>query len=206
MTDSKLSHLSKKAQEDYKLILAAQEGDEDAYARLLARYNDAVYYMLLKNVRNKADAEDLTLEAFTKAFNSLDTYETKYAFSTWLFKIAKNNCVDFLRKKNGVTISIEEGKEKDTQKEPVIIKCSNSNPEQGLIERQRAVMVHNIVGQLKPQYKEMVELRYFREFTYEEIAATLDIPIGTVKVQLHRAKKRLFTIFEKNDITQRHDY
>jgi len=91
--------LSEKALQDYELVKKALKGDEKAFARLLSRYKDTIYFMLLKMLNNRSDAEDLTLEAFGKAFKNLHQYSPTYAFSTWLFKIASNNCIDFLRKK-----------------------------------------------------------------------------------------------------------
>ena len=88
-------NLSEKGRHDYKLVLLAIKGDQKAYAELLDRYKDAIYYMLLKMVNNKSDAEDLTIEAFGKAFKNIEQYTPNYAFSTWLFKIATNNCIDF---------------------------------------------------------------------------------------------------------------
>ncbi|MFW6310405.1 MAG: sigma-70 family RNA polymerase sigma factor, partial [Prolixibacteraceae bacterium] len=97
--------LSEKARQDYELVQLAINGDEKAFTRLLGRYKDAIYFMLLKMVNNRNDAEDLTLEAFGKAFKNLHQYSPTYAFSTWLFKIASNNCIDFLRKKKGIHVT-----------------------------------------------------------------------------------------------------
>src|SRR5665811_71353 len=111
--------LSEKAHQDYELVKIALKGDEKAFARLLSRYKDAIYFMLLKMVNNRSDAEDLTLEAFGKAFKNLHQYSPTYAFSTWLFKIASNNCIDFLRKKKGTFVSIENNNEQSDNNEPV---------------------------------------------------------------------------------------
>ncbi|HRW63946.1 MAG TPA: sigma-70 family RNA polymerase sigma factor, partial [Bacteroidales bacterium] len=102
------NNLSDKAKYDYKLVKLAAAGDEKAYAELLDRYKDAIYYMLLKMVNNRSDAEDLTIEAFGKAFKSIAQYTPNYAFSTWLFKIATNNCIDFIRKKKGNVVSLDQ--------------------------------------------------------------------------------------------------
>src|SRR5512142_532602 len=101
-------NLSDKAQYDYELVLQAMEGDQKAYAELLGRYRDAIYFMLLKMVNNSSDAEDLTIEAFGKAFKNINQYTPNYAFSTWLFKIATNNCIDFIRKKKPNNISLDQ--------------------------------------------------------------------------------------------------
>jgi len=193
--------LSEKARQDYELVRAALEGDEKAFARLLNRYKDAIYFMLLKMVNNRSDAEDLTLEAFGKAFKNLHQYSPTYAFSTWLFKIASNNCIDFLRKKKGVNISIESNNEQNENSDQVKLKSKELNPEEKLIRLQKAILLRRVVRRLKPRYRTLVELRYFREFSYEEIAKELDLPLGTVKAQLFRAREMLFKMIESTELS-----
>lgn len=194
--------LSDKARQDYELVKTALTGDEKAFARLLNRYKDAIYFMLLKMVNNRSDAEDLTLEAFGKAFKSLHQYSPTYAFSTWLFKIASNNCIDFLRKKKGVQVSIE-NKDQNENNEPLRLKSKDPNPEERLIRQQKAILLRNVVRKLKPRYQILVELRYFKEYSYEEIAKELALPLGTVKAQLFRAREMLFKMIESTEIGQR---
>ena len=194
--------LSEKGRQDYELVKTALHGDEKAFARLLNRYKDAIYFMLLKMVNNRSDAEDLTLEAFGKAFKSLHQYSPTYAFSTWLFKIASNNCIDFLRKKKGVHVSIENS-EANENGEQIKLKSKEPNPEEKLIRQQKAILLRRVVRKLKPRYQVLVELRYFREFSYEEIAKALDLPLGTVKAQLFRAREMLFKMIESTEVGQR---
>ncbi|RIJ46856.1 sigma-70 family RNA polymerase sigma factor [Maribellus luteus] len=194
--------LSDKARQDYELVKTALTGDEKAFARLLNRYKDAIYFMLLKMVNNRSDAEDLTLEAFGKAFKSLHQYSPTYAFSTWLFKIASNNCIDFLRKKKGVQVSIE-NKDQNENNEPLKLKSKDPDPEERLIRQQKAILLRNVVRKLKPRYQILVELRYFKEYSYEEIAKELALPLGTVKAQLFRAREMLFKMIESTEIGQR---
>ena len=191
--------LSDKAIQDYELVKIALKGDEKAFARLLSRYKDAIYFMLLKMVNNRSDAEDLTLEAFGKAFNNMHQYTPTFAFSTWLFKIASNNCIDFLRKKKGIHISIE-GSEQSENGEQIKLKSKEFNPEEKLIRKQKAILLHKVVRRLKQRYRTLVELRYFREFSYEEISKELNLPLGTVKAQLFRARKMLFNMIENTEI------
>ena len=193
--------LSEKARQDYELVKSALQGDEKAFARLLNRYKDAIYFMLLKMVNNRSDAEDLTLEAFGKAFKNLHQYSPTYAFSTWLFKIASNNCIDFLRKKKGVHVSIENKEDENT--DSIKLKSKDPNPEERLIRQQKAILLRNVVRKLKPRYQVLVELRYFKEFSYEEIAKELDLPLGTVKAQLFRAREMLFKMIESTEISQK---
>jgi RNA polymerase sigma factor (sigma-70 family) len=191
--------LSEKARQDYELVKTALNGDEKAFARLLARYKDAIYFMLLKMVNNRSDAEDLTLEAFGKAFKNLHQYSPTFAFSTWLFKIASNNCIDFLRKKKGVHISIENN-EQNENNDQIRLKSKEPNPEEKLIRIQKAILLRKVVRRLKPRYQTLVELRYFREFSYEEIARELNLPLGTVKAQLFRAREMLFKMIESTEM------
>jgi RNA polymerase sigma-70 factor (ECF subfamily) len=193
-------NLSDKAQQDYALVEAALRGEEKAFARLLSKYKDAIYYMLLKMVNNKSDAEDLTIEAFGKAFKNLHQYSPHYAFSTWLFKIASNNCIDFLRKRRGVTVSIENTQENNDNDPPIKLKSVDPDPEQKLIRIQKAILLRRIVHRLKPRYRTLVELRYFREYSYEEIANELNLPLGTVKAQLFRAREMLFKMIESTEM------
>lgn len=194
--------LSEKAQYDYLLVESALAGDEKAFAKLMSRYKDTIYFMLLKMVNNKSDAEDLTLEAFGKAFKNLQQYSPNYAFSTWLFKIATNNCIDFLRKRRGVYISIENGQENGDNDSPIRLRSSDPDPEEKLIRIQKAILMRRIVHRLKPRYRILVELRYFREFSYEEIAKELKLPLGTVKAQLFRAREMLFKMIESTEIDE----
>ena len=194
--------LSDKAQYDFSLVEEALVGDEKAFAKLMSRYKDAIYFMLLKMVNNKSDAEDLTLEAFGKAFKNLQQYSPNYAFSTWLFKIATNNCIDFLRKRRGVYVSIETNLENGDNDMPVKLRSDDPNPEEKLIRIQKAILMRRIVHRLKPRYRILVELRYFREFSYEEIAKELNLPLGTVKAQLFRAREMLFKMIGSTEIDE----
>src|SRR5665647_806255 len=116
--------LSDKAQYDFLLVEEALIGNEKAFAKLMSRYKDAIYFMLLKMVNNKSDAEDLTLEALGKAFKNLQQYSPNYAFSTWLFKIATNNCIDFLRKRRGVYVSIENNLDSGDSDSPIKLRST----------------------------------------------------------------------------------
>lgn len=202
MEEQKLN-LSEKARQDYELVQKALEGDEKAFARLLARYKDAIYFMLLKMVNNRNDAEDLTLEAFGKAFKNIHQYSPTYAFSTWLFKIASNNCIDFLRRKKGTYVAIDNNNDSSQNNETVRLKSKELNPEEKLIRQQKAILLHRIVRRLKPRYRTLVELRYFREYSYEEIAKELELPLGTVKAQLFRAREMLFKMIDNTEMSQK---
>ncbi|MFT3737887.1 MAG: sigma-70 family RNA polymerase sigma factor [Breznakibacter sp.] len=194
-------NLSDKARHDLVLVARAVDGDQKAYAELMARYRDAIFFMLLKMVNNKSDAEDLTIEAFGKAFKNLQQYSPNFAFSTWLFKIASNNCIDYLRKKRTNFVSIDGGNGEDKDNEPTIhLKDDLPDPEENLIKDQKATLMRTVVTKLKPRYRTLIELRYFKEYSYEEIAEELDLPIGTVKAQLFRARELLFQTLKNTGI------
>ncbi|MDX9948133.1 MAG: sigma-70 family RNA polymerase sigma factor [Bacteroidales bacterium] len=188
--------ISEKAQDDLILVEQAKLGNEKAFSSLLNRYRDSIYFMLLKMVNNTSDAEDLTIEAFGKAFRFIDSFTPEFAFSTWLFRIATNNCIDFIRKKQLSPSPIDQIQE-DIDNMTVNIQSDLPDPEERLINDQKIAVLRQIVGQLKPRYRRLIELRYFKEYSYEEIASEMKLPIGTVKAQLFRAKSLLFNIFAK---------
>lgn len=188
-------NLSDKAQYDYELVLQAMEGEQKAYGELLGRYRDAIYFMLLKMVNNPSDAEDLTIEAFGKAFKNIKQYTPNYAFSTWLFKIATNNCIDFIRKKKLNNISIDQASHNEDSM-PLSIPSDGPDPEEHLISQQKVLLLRSVVSKLKPRYRKLIELRYFYEFSYEEISDELELPIGTVKAQLFRARELLYNVLK----------
>lgn len=196
--------LTTKAVYDYKLVRAALDnGDQKAFAELLQRYRESVFYMMLRMCNNKDDAEDLTIEAFGRAFKKLEQYSPDYAFSTWLFKIASNNAIDFIRKKkqiNSVSLDnkVENGEGKDHSSH---MKSSGLDPEENFIKKQKTELIRLLVDNLKPKYKEMIELFYFKEMSHEEISKKLDLPIGTIKAQLFRARDLLYSALKNSKET-----
>lgn len=194
--------LTKKSQRDCMLIQKALKGnDQQAYAELMEYYRESVYLMMLKMVNNPYDAEDLTMEAFGKAFHKLYQYTNTNAFSTWLYKIAANNCIDFLRKKSLNLVMIDEGFENEEgDMHTIEIKDEMLNPEEKFCDKEYKDSMRKIVARLKPHYRELIELRYFEELSYEEIAQQMEIPLGTVKAKLFRAKYMLQTIMNAKDI------
>ena len=187
---------SPKAREDFRLIdLATKEGDEQAYAELMKRYKKPVYHMILKMVRNVDDAEDLTIEAFAKAFRNLKRFKRDYTFSTWLFRIATNNAIDFIRKKKVETMSLDTSFRDDSGDAVTIdVEDSKPNPMEEAIKSQKAEFIRHFVTRLPPKYQKLVKLRYFDELSYEEIASELEAPLGTVKAQLHRARELMYDL------------
>lgn len=193
-------NLSEKAVKDYALVRdAVEHGDQKAYAELMSRYKDSIYFMLLKMVNNRDDADDLTIEAFGKAFRNLKQYTPDYAFSTWLFKIATNNCIDFIRKKRKMTLSLDRGFDTEDGGEMTLeVKSNTPDPEEHMMKKQNVILMRDVVERLKPRYRRLVELRYFQERSYEEISDELKLPLGTVKAQLFRAREFLYQIMKSS--------
>jgi RNA polymerase sigma factor (sigma-70 family) len=191
------SELSEKAKKDLLLVEQARKGNEKAFASLHNRYRDSIYFMLLKMVSNPSDAEDLTIEAFGKAFRNIESYTPNFAFSTWLFKVATNNCIDFIRKKQASPSIIDQGPD-DLDDYTINLQSDMPDPEEVLINHQKIKQLREVVDQLKPRYRNLIELRYYKEYSYEEISKELKLPIGTIKAQLFRAKTLLYNILNKS--------
>jgi len=169
-------------------IQQACQGDQKAFNMLVERHYDGVLRLLKKRLGNNADAEDIAQQAFTKAFENIRSYSPKYAFSTWVYSIANNSYIDFVRKrKPGSTVSID----KLVEDENFNAQNALPNPEENMIAEQDLATTSLLLKKLKPQYRKVVELRYLKEYAYEEIATELNIPIGTVKTTLFRAKEQL---------------
>jgi RNA polymerase sigma-70 factor, ECF subfamily len=190
---------SERALIDLELVRSAiEDGDQSAYSKLMDRYRDSIFFMILKMVHNRDDAEDLTIEAFGKAFKNIEKYSPEFAFSTWLFKISTNNAIDFIRKKRLKTMSIDGSKYDDGEGASIAsnLPSSRLDPEETFIKDQRKAQMREVIEKLNDKYRILIELRYFKEFSYDEIAAELNLPLGTVKAQLFRAKELLYTILK----------
>jgi len=200
-------NFSENARRDAELIFAARSGVENAFDQLMKRYKDAIYFMLLKMVNNKTDAEDLTIEAFGKAFINIRQYEPRFAFSTWLFSIASNNAIDHLRKKRIAVIPLEPLVENEISTGIDYnsnIQTNSDNPEEAFIKKQNARLLRMAVSSLKPRYRTLIEMRYLKEYSYSEISEKLNLPLGTVKVQLFRSREILFDLLKNNEIASNH--
>ncbi len=191
-------NFSKKAHRDYKLVQAAKNGNQRAYTDLMSFYKNSVNYVINSMVENENDAEDLTIEAFGKAFRNIATYEPKYAFSTWLFRIAINNSIDFLRKKQVRLISIDEQNPQKCSSEPLSLQSVAPDPEEWLIIKQNKNTVLSFIEQLSPRYSQILKLRYISDLSVAEISEKLDIVPGTIKSRLFRARDLLLNTIRKD--------
>ena len=177
-------------------IEKAKTGDQVAFTFLLDFFWNEVYGFMLKRTENEADTEDIAIETFAKAFDKIATYNPEYAFNTWLIAIAKNVHIDLLRKKRS-SLFVEITDEEDQQAYNVA--DSSPSPEDKLIKEQNLSSLLECIKKLKPQYQEVIQLRYFQELSYQEIANQLNEPLNNVKVKLLRAKKLLTEIISKKN-------
>lgn len=190
--DLKSITTSQNTKDDRIYVEKAQKGDTQAFEKLLRKYRKSVFYMLLKMVKNTDDAEDLTQEAFAKAFSSIGRFDATYAFSTWLFRIATNNCIDYIRKKRVQTVSIDqpiEGEDGGTMQ--FDLRDLEADPSESVVLQQRKRYLKMALDRLPQKYRALIEFRYFQELSYEEVAEASGLPLGTVKAQLFRARELL---------------
>ncbi|MFN3385853.1 MAG: sigma-70 family RNA polymerase sigma factor [Candidatus Thermochlorobacter sp.] len=183
-------------EEDYALIDVIREGDryeqEKAFKKLLSKYRGQIYNLILKIVHNPNEVEDLVQESFSKAFNSITNFNKEYAFSTWLYRIATNSSIDFLRKRRLKTFSIDNPIKTKDDEYTVEIPDSSEEPEKNVIQSQRDALVRDAIRQLAPKYRTVIEMRHLQELSYEEIAKKLKMPLGTVKAHIFRAREMLY--------------
>ncbi|MGM0588999.1 MAG: sigma-70 family RNA polymerase sigma factor [Bacteroidota bacterium] len=183
---------SESSLEDDKLVKRAKDGDEQAYQQLVDKYQRALYYHILKMVRNKDIIEDLVQETFVKAFDNLDSYSTSYAFSTWLYRIATNHTIDYLRKKKLPTKSIDAPVKTRDGEMQMELPDEQASADRQVLKKQRKNIVQDAIQNLPDKYRKVIELRHMEEFSYQEIADELDLPLGTVKAHIFRAREMLY--------------
>jgi RNA polymerase sigma factor (sigma-70 family) len=183
-------------EEDYALIDVIREGNryqqQQAFKKLLSKYRGQIYNLILKIVHNPNEVEDLVQETFSKAFNSIANFNKEYAFSTWLYRIATNSSIDYLRKRRLKTFSIDNPIKTKDDEYTVEIPDSSDEPEKNVMQRQRDALVREAIEQLPPKYRTVIEMRHLQELSYEEIAEQLKIPLGTVKAHIFRAREMLY--------------
>ncbi len=178
--------------EDSRLIRDALAGDDSAYAKLMRKYHDAIFSFVHRMVHDREQVEDLTQEAFIKAFSSLKNFNEEFAFSTWLYKIATNNCIDFIRKRKLQMYSIDKPIESKDSDYVFELPDDSYEADKELISDQRAVLLRQAIDRLPEKYRRVIMLRHSDEQSYEEIAAELKLPIGTVKAHIFRARELLY--------------
>jgi len=178
--------------DDSEKVERALQGDQQAYTELLGKYRGAIFNLVFKMVKNKEEAEDLVQETFVKAFSALPSFDERFAFSTWLFKIATNNCIDYLRKKKLKTFSIDKPTEsKEGEIKQSFEDVKSPDPEATTIEKEKTSLIELAIESLPLKYRDAIILRHKEDKSYEEISEILNLPIGTVKARIFRAREKL---------------
>src|SRR5699024_5154112 len=183
---------SESSLEDDVLVKKAMGGDERSYDKLVEKYQRALHFHIMKMVKDREQIEDLVQEAFVKAFDNLNRYNTDYAFSTWLYRIATNHTIDYLRKKKLQTLSIDEPVKTKGGEMQMQLTDDSARTDRAIIRKQRQQMVRKAIGELPVKYRRVIELRHMEEKSYQEISDALDKPLGTVKAHIFRAREMLY--------------
>lgn len=183
--------LTAKGKRDYELILNAKKGDQRAYEQLMNLYSKSIFFEINKLVKDEEQANDLMLESMAKAFEQIDSYEPKFAFSTWIKRISVNHTIDSLRKKKLNTVSLDVAQEEVSEVKEASFESAELTPDMMMVRDEKYQALHGFISNLKGIYKELIQLRYFGELSYAEISVKTSLPEGTVKARLHRAKGML---------------
>jgi len=180
---------------DQQVVGWARDGVEVAYRELLRRYERPVFSLIYRMVRDRELAEDLTQETFVKVLNALDRYRPEFKFSSWIFKIANNAAIDQLRRKELDTLSLEGGPDAVTpdrvEATSLQVGDISESPLEELEARELGSAIELAIGRLRPEYRACIIMRHVDGRPYDEIAEILDLPLGTVKTYIHRARAEL---------------
>lgn len=183
--------MSDQRRHETTIIRRALDGDQEAYRNILERYRGPIFSVIYRMVRNRPQTEDLVQETFIKAFASLESFNEEYAFSTWLYKIAVNNCIDYFRKKRLATFPIDKpikSKNGEFQRE---FPDNTNSPEKKLLSKEKRNIIEEAIAELPEKYRISIILRHSEDRSYEEISEILEIPLGTVKARIFRAREML---------------
>ena len=183
---------SQSSQQDRILVGLALEGDQQAYQKLMDKYSGALTRHVQKMVRKQGEVDDLVQECFIKAFSALKSYSADYAFSTWLYKIATNHTIDFLRKRKLKTMSIDQPISTKDGEVEFELPDTTYRPDRHIVEDERRMLLQAAIEHLPEKYHRVIVMRHQQEKSYEEIAMELDLPLGTVKAHIFRARALLY--------------
>jgi RNA polymerase sigma-70 factor (ECF subfamily) len=180
---------------DHDLVVLAQKGMERAYRELLGRYQRPVFSLIYRMVRDREQAEDLAQETFVRVFNNIERYDPAYKFSSWIFKIATNLTIDWIRRKELQTVSIDGSRyatsADEIESSAITVESGDENPDELLVARVLGAEIELAIGQLRPEYRQAIVLRHIEDRPYEEISQIMALPLGTVKTYIHRGRKEL---------------
>lgn len=183
--------------EDFEAVRKVLAGDTSAFSVLQNKYTGIISSLIRRMVRNSEDVADLTQDTFIKAFRALNTFQFGYSFSAWIYRIASNNCIDFLRKKRFTTVSLNRTVANSDDEYVIEIEDSTYRPDLDVLSDERKAYLREAIDNLPENYRVIIKMRHEEELEYKEIAEKLDMPLGTVKAHLFRARKILFSRLKK---------
>jgi RNA polymerase sigma-70 factor (ECF subfamily) len=189
---SRREDASQSSLQDEKYVEDALKGDQRAYQKLTEKYRRPLQYHVNKMVKESEQVEDLVQEAFIKAFKNLDSYNSSYAFSTWLYRITTNHTIDYLRKKKLKTTSIDKPIKTREGEMSFELPDEHAETDRKIIRKQRKKIITHAIENLPEKYRQVIEMRHIEELSYQEIADELDLPLGTVKAHIFRAREMLY--------------
>jgi len=191
-SDTNRQNASASSLEDDKLVKQAKKGSNDAFNKLVSKYREQLHFHIGKMIRDREQVEDLVQEVFMKAFDNLESYNTQYAFSTWIYRIATNHTIDYLRKKKLKTLSINDPVTTKDGEMNVQLPDENFETDRAIIRKQRKKMIESAISNLPEKYRDVIRMRHMEEMSYQEISDELDLPLGTVKAHIFRAREMLY--------------
>jgi RNA polymerase sigma factor (sigma-70 family) len=183
---------SASGQEDYTFVQEARAGNQEAYTRLVEKYERAIFFHINRMIHNPGIVDDLVQETFLKAFNNIQSYDTTYAFSTWLYRIATNHSIDYLRKRKLETLSIDQPLQTKDGELGIDLPDEHAETDAEILTKERSLIIFDAIHNLPDRYRKIIQLRHMEEKSYEEIAQILDLPLGTVKAHIFRARELLY--------------
>lgn len=198
--NSPRENASQSSLEDDKYVSEALSGKEDSYTKLVDKYQKPLYFHIRKMIKEVELVEDLVQEVFMKAFHNLSSYSNEYAFSTWLYRIATNHTIDYLRKKKLQTLSINEPYKSNDGEMEIQLPDESFATDSPVMKKERKAIVQHAIENLPEKYRAVIEMRHMEEKSYQEISEILDLPLGTVKAHIFRARELLYkALIDKRD-------
>jgi RNA polymerase sigma-70 factor (ECF subfamily) len=179
------------ARENHDIIQKILNGEKDAFSQIVNKYQNALYGIIFKMINNKDEADDIVQETFMKAFSSIQTFDEKYSFATWLFKIGTNNCIDHLRKRKINSISVNAVLPNEEGESSFELPDLTYEADRSIIEEQKKKLIEDAINSLPEKYAIIIQMRHQEDKTYEQISKELNMPIGTVKAHIFRAREML---------------
>ena len=199
MSEKQINGLINNSNEDAEVIIRILDGEVNAFGILQKKYKRVISSLIRKMIKDEDDIDDLVQETFIKAYRALDRYQSSYSFSAWIYRIASNTCIDFLRKKRLNIISIDQPIGTTDEEDGLFFEIEDNSyqPDVEFINNERKAALYSAIDSLPEKYRLIIKLRHEEELDYNEIALKLDMPLGTVKAHLFRARKMLLDDLKK---------